>query len=346
MEQFRLFFNNNQKKQIKMLRYIWIGLIAGSSYAQQLPQFSQFHRNQAMMNPGATGAYDFLDVTLGTRYQWLGFSNDIQGNVAPRTAYFNAGMVLRKKDVVRSNPGLRVSSGPVRSPKVGTGRLKHAVGGQVIADEYGAFRNISFAGTYAIHIPLSKTVNMSLGVRAGMSNHSFLQDKAQVLSGITGGPADIAYDNFVANGFSRMFMDVSSGLFVYSERFFVGVSAFQITRDFVSIGSGLTNFNPVMHFDFSAGMILNINDDLTIMPALSAKYMSPTSPIVQLNAQLEYKEWLWFGLGYRHTDAVLGMVGMNINERFKIGYSFDYTTSRLNNFTSGGHELVLGIMIR
>ena len=34
-----------------------------------------------MMNPGATGVYDFVDVTLGGRMQWLGFDN------APKTSY-------------------------------------------------------------------------------------------------------------------------------------------------------------------------------------------------------------------------------------------------------------------
>jgi type IX secretion system PorP/SprF family membrane protein len=330
---------------MRLLRYFWIGLFTGVTYGQQLPQFSQFHRNQAMMNPGATGAYDFLDVTLGSRYQWLGFSNDMQGNVAPRTAYFNAATVLSKKKV-KYNPALRVSSGPVRNPKVSTGKLKHAVGAQVIADEYGAFRNLSFSGTYAVHVPISQSINMSLGVRAGMSNHSFLQDKAQVLSNMIGGPTDLTYDNFIANGYSRMFMDLNTGLFVYSERFFVGISAFQLTQDFVSIGSGVTNFNPIRHFDLSGGVMLGLNENMTLMPALSAKFMAPTSPIFQVNIQMEYKEWLWYGLGYRHTDAIVALIGANLNERFKIGYSFDYTTSRLSNFTSGGHEFVLGFMIR
>ena len=320
-------------------------LLFTSGFSQQLPQYSQFHRNQVMSNPGAVGAYDFLDITLGHRHQWLGFNNDVQGNISPRTSYLNIAYKI-KPQKVRYNPAARVSTGPVKSPKVSTGKAKHALGLKVITDEYGAFRNNSINGTYAVHIPLTADINLSLGTRVGISNHTFLAEKAQVLSSMTGGPVDQTYENFVAEGFSRMFMDISSGLFLYSERFFLGVTGNQITKDFVSIGSGITNFNPQRHYDLAGGMYFDINEDFTVMPAISLKLMSPSPFAIQSNVQFEYKEWLWFGAGYRHNDAVIVMAGGNLNERFKLGYSFDYSTSRFNNFSSGGHEIVLGFMIR
>lgn len=327
--------------------YTFLFLIVGTSvmYAQQLPQYTQFHRNQVMFNPGATGAYDFLDVTVGTRYQWLGFSNDIQGNVAPRTAYFNIANVIAPKKA-KYNPGIRVSQGPVEKPSMGTGEIKHAVGFQAIIDEVGAFRNLNFNGTYAIHLPLSDQINMSFGTRLGLTNHTFLQDKAQVLSNMNGTGVDAVYDNFLSGNGSRMFMDINAGLFVYSNRFFVGVAAHQLTRDLISIGSDLMNFDPRMHFDFAGGVYIPLTEDLTIMPSAIVKYMHTIPPAIQANLQLEYRQWLWFGGGYRLDDAFMLMVGGNINERFKIGYSFDYSTSRFNNYSSGGHEIVLGFMLR
>ncbi len=322
-----------------------LSLTSSVVFSQQLPQFSQFHRNQGMTNPGAIGSYDFMDITLGSRYQWLGMNNDMQGNVAPRSAYLNFATTLQREPV-RHNPSLRTSAGPIKNPELGTGKLKHGIGGQLIADEYGAFREISFSGTYAIHVPLTEKVNISLGARIGMSNHTFLAEKAQVLSHMQGGATDQTYENFTKEGYSRMFMDFSTGLYVYSKRFFVGITGNKLTQDFVSIGSGITNFDPVMHFDVIGGVYFNLNYDLTLMPSLSMKYMNPAPPVAQLNMQVEYKEWLWLGLGYRYKDAAIIMVGANINERFKIGYSFDYSTSRFNNFTAGGHEIVLGLMFR
>tara|TARA_B100000508_G_scaffold140192_1_gene140465 strand:+ start:10014 stop:11012 length:999 start_codon:yes stop_codon:yes gene_type:complete len=329
------------------LRYILLSLTLSTSvaFSQQLPQYSQYHRNQGLSNPGAIGSYDFMDVTIGSRYQWLGLSNDMQGTVSPRSVYANFATVL-KPEPVRHNPSLRTSVGPIRNPELGTGNLKHGIGAQFKADEYGAFREIAFSGTYAIHVPLSEKVNISLGARLGVSNHSFLPDKAQVLSHIQGGANDGTYENFYQSGNSRMFFDMSTGLYLYSDRFFVGISGNQLTQDFVSFGSGQTNFNPVMHFDLMGGYKFDLNENFTLMPSVSVKYMNPSPPAAQLNIQGEYKEWLWMGFGYRYMDAAIIMAGANINERFKIGYSFDYSTSRFNNLTAGGHEVVLGLMFR
>ena len=120
---------------------ILLGLLAMSTcaIAQQLPQYSQFQRNQILSNPGAAGSYDFIDITIGGRYQWAGFKN------SPKTVYAYGSSVISKPKV-RFNPSLRTSNGPIRNPKVSTGRVKHALGGEVYMDEYGAFRKLSFSG--------------------------------------------------------------------------------------------------------------------------------------------------------------------------------------------------------
>jgi hypothetical protein len=73
--------------------------------------------------------------------------------------------------------------------------------------------------------------------------------------------------------------------------------------------------------------------------------MNPAPLAIEGSLQLEYKQRYWFGASYRHQDAVVGMVGMNISTRFKFGYSFDFSINRYNTYKSGGHELVLGIML-
>ena len=329
-------------KRVITVALLFTGLTV---YGQQMPQFSQYQRNQIMANPAAVGAFDHLDITMGGRYQWLGFNNDVQGNVAPRTAYLYGGTVLSRTKV-RYNPALRISNGPIRTPKVGTGKIKHAVGAQVMIDEYGAFNNLSFGGMYAIHLPLSKDVNMSFGAKVGLSNHSFLQEKAQVLSDMTGGATDAVYSDFLMNNASRMFMDIGAGMYIYSQDFFFSIGADQLTKDFVSIGSGTSNFNPQMHFQVSGGYKFHLNDDWSLMPSALVKYMSPAPVSWEATLQAEYKEWLWFAMSYRHTDAIIPMLGANLSQRFKIGYSFDYSLSRFNNYTSGGHEIILGFMIR
>ena len=322
--------------------FVFISVILPICYsvAQQIPQYSQFQRNQFMINPAAAGVYDFVDVTLGGRWQWLGVAD------APRTSYLAVSVPLNFKPKYY-NPGIRTSNGPITNPEIKTGKLKHTVGAQVLADQYGAFRKLAFSGTYALHLPISKKLNLSFGIKAGLSNNAFLADKAQVLNVMNTSLTytDATYNSYLSNQSNKYIMEIGSGLYLYGKRFFTGISADQLTRDLVQFGNGTANFNPQMHYNLIAGYKIKTGENLTLTPSVLLKYMNPAPVSVDVNLQMEYKEWLWFGLGYRHTDAVIAMIGMNISNRFKFGYSYDFSLSKFNNYTSGGHELTLGLML-
>ena len=324
----------------KILFFSLLSLKLSFLFAQQIPQYSQFQRNQFMINPAAAGVYDFVDITLNGRWQWLGVAD------APRTSYLAFSVPLNFKSKYY-NPGIRTSSGQIANPEIKTGKLKHTIGGQLLADQYGAFRKLSFSGTYSLHLPLSKSINLAFGVRVGLSSNNFLADKAQVLNIVDPSLTylDNTYTNFTANQSNKQILDMGSGLYLYGKGFFLGVSADQLTRDLVEFGKGTANFNPKIHYQIITGYKIKTGENWSLTPSLLAKYMSPAPVSIDVNLQAEYNEWLWFGLGYRHTDAVIGMLGMNISNRFKFGYSYDFSLSKFNNYTSGGHELTLGIML-
>jgi hypothetical protein len=52
---------------------------------------------------------------------------------------------------------------------------------------------------------------------------------------------------------------------------------------------------------------------------------------------------VWLGLSYRTKDALSVMLGYLHKNWMMVGYSFDYTTTRLRNYSSGTHEIVLGL---
>ena len=295
-----------------------------------------------MINPAAAGIYDFKDFTIGGRYQWAGFDN------APITAYAYGAAVLKKTNQ-KYNPSIRTSYGTLKNPEVNTGKLKHAIGGQFVADQYGAFRRMSFSGTYAIHLPVSETHNLSFGTKLGLSNNAFLQDRATVLSSMPGYSGtfedDQVYNDFIANQSNMNFMDIGVGLYFYSKDLFVGVSADNLTRDMVAFGSGTANFDPRIHTNFTAGYKFPLNDNLTLMPSALVKMVTKAPLSIEGTLQLEYKEWLWFGASYRHGDAAVVMLGASLSEKFKFGYSFDFSLTPFNKYTSGGHEIVLGLML-
>lgn len=328
---------------MKTIKFAIICLLTAPVMAQQIPQYSQYMINPFMVNPAAAGIYEFADVTLGGRWQWVGFGDE------PKSAYLSGSAVIRSKKRVMYNPSYRVSQEAPALPQVETGKLKHAVGGQVIADQYGAFGRIHFSGSYALHIPLNDKINLSFGTRVGLSNNTFLRDKASVLnpndpySAYSGG--DLEYDQFVSTNLNKYIMDISAGLFLYHQNFFVGVAFDHLSKDFVKFGAGEVNFNTQIHYNVMLGGKIPLNEDFNLVPSIMLKNMRPTPLSIEGSLLAQYKEMIWLGASYRHNDAIVAMVGFAINQRFRLGYSFDYSISRLQKVNSGGHELLLGVLL-
>ena len=69
--------------------------------------------------------------------------------------------------------------------------------------------------------------------------------------------------------------------------------------------------------------------------------MNPSPGSFDLNVKVSYQNSVWGGISYRHNDAIVAMIGYELNDRFNIGYSYDVTLSGLRGYSSGSHEIVL-----
>ena len=256
------------------------------SYAQQIPQYSQYMRNQFAINPAAAGIYDFTDITLCGRSQWSGFDN------APLSSFLSLSTILdgKYKSVNRFSQKTNNTS------SISTGYRKQALGCQFQADQYGAFRKMQLSGTYAIHLPITRKINMSFGAKVGLSNNTFIQSRAVADNPLN----DKTYVSFTSNNTGKNLLDIGSGLYVYSNKFYVGFSVDQLTKDKVNFGNSSTlNFDPKIYFNGIGGVSLNVNDNLTISPSFLIKYMSPAPLSIEGSIQVEYKKC--FGQEF-HTE--------------------------------------------
>ena len=58
-----------------------------------------------------------------------------------------------------------------------------------------------------------------------------------------------------------------------------------------------------------------------------------------------YNDEVWLGLQYRTQDAMVISVGYEYKERLIIGYAYDFTTSNIQNYSSGSHEIMVGYIV-
>lgn len=319
------------------------GFFAAFGHAQQVPQYSQFLQNQYMVNPASTGVYDFMNVSLGGRLQWAGLEN------APKTSYLYVSAPAskwRNASMNRTYGKIRRGNKSVRHPRMRYGSLVHAFGGSFVADQYGPFRQLKMMGTYALHLPLNRDFSLSFGTSVGLSNRAFIPENAQVLSVLTNtGVFDQTYDVYAANQGAQNTMELEGGLYFHGKGGFFGVSATQLTKDYVQFGNRDFNFDPSMHLFVTGGMEFELKRDLTITPAFLVKYVRPAPVSFEIMSQVEYQERYWAALSYRHKDAVVANIGMYVSNQFKVGYSFDLPITPIRYYSAGSHELVLTLML-
>ncbi|MBM3184936.1 MAG: PorP/SprF family type IX secretion system membrane protein [Bacteroidetes bacterium] len=307
--------------------------------AQQLPQFTQFAQNQALLNPAFIGTNEDKEINLGGRWQMLGFGNE------PHTAFGLYSQQLKTKEKEIINPSLPISREIPEIVKEDKRSLTQAFGANVGIDKYGAFGTFELNGLYAIHYKLTKKLKLSGGAKLGFSNNSFDPSKAIVANlndptlSYQGG--DLEYDEFISSRTNNVRLNLGLGGAVHYEGFYVAGAISNLTGDLIEIGSSQVNFQTTPHLFFSTGYNHSIGQTLSVNTTLLLKKMSPAPISTELSIVANFDENLFGGLIYRHKSAIGVTGGFNINEKFRLGYSVDFSINKLRYASNGGHELIL-----
>jgi type IX secretion system PorP/SprF family membrane protein len=322
------------------------GIMAG---AQQRPHFTQYLINPYLINPAITGIDNYTDVKIGMRDQWVGL------NGAPKTTYFTIQGPLGKNDYRTSSTSFEV---PGENPRgkaywesYTAAAPHHGVGLSVINDKTGSFNFFTAAASYAYHLGLNPTTNLSGGFSAGISKISIDRTKHDWADG---DPTDVAAGSALTSELSKMKAHVSVGLWLYSRDYFMGFSVQQLapqTLQFVDDNTAaVTKGKLVPHLFFTAGYRFLLSDDVNAIPSVMLKYINGGSRKgfqPEANVKLQYRDLLWIGGSYRYEDGYAGMVGLNVSNTFNVSYAYDRSSNKavLSNFNNGTHEIVVGFLL-
>ncbi|MBN8783205.1 MAG: type IX secretion system membrane protein PorP/SprF [Terrimonas ferruginea] len=316
-------------------------LIAFTARAQQKPHYTQYILNQYIVNPALTGIENYTDIKLSHRHQWTGIQD------APVTSYLTIHGPIGKKDYRTTATSFEVPGENPRGKQYWqdytSAEPHHGVGLQVINDVTGPLSNFSAYGTYAYHIGLTPRTSLSGGFGAGISRISLDAEKLDFGSTVVD-PAVYA-QNGVLN---KTRFDMMAGLYLYSPDYFIGLSAQQIVPskiDFSNNAIRPKEGKSVPHIFATAGYRFLVGYDFNLIPSIMVKYINPMPTQIEANVKLQYQDFLWVGAGYRYKDGFNGMLGVNVSNTVNVGYAYDYTTSRLNNFSKGTHEIILGFLL-
>jgi len=309
--------------------------------AQQRPHYTQYILNQYVLNPALSGIENYTDIKVSHRVQWQGLSG------APVTTYFTLHAPIGKKDYKTSATSFGIEGQNPRGSQYWqdyeASAPHHGIGLQIINDKAGPFNTFTAYGTYAYHLGLNSRTNLSAGFGLGVNRVNLNTNKLYFGNGITIDPA------VQGSGIlGRMKLDLNAGLWLYSADYFMGLSVLQVVPQQLEFSDNVvrkTDGKKVPHFFATAGYRFLLSEDVNMIPSVMLKYVNAAPVQADLNMKLQYRDVIWAGASYRSNYGFAAMAGLRALGSVMISYSYDYSTTRLNQVSNGSHEVILGFMI-
>ncbi len=295
------------------------------SWAQD-PIFSQFYAMPLQINPAFAGSAQAPRIGIAYRNQWTGFNS----------AYRTYG-VFYEQYFDRARSGLGFSA---EGDDAGN----------------GIYKTNRFLVNYAYRLPLTKNIGIKLGVEAGLHqtaldwNRLIFPDQIDPLDGIVIDTKELRPE--VTN---TARLDISSGMLLVSKKWHLGFALKHMNTP--SEGILLTKEN------VSRGLpiryVLHAGTEIIVKEGNKRKQGSFIAPNILFASQGPYQqlnigayasiESFFGGVWYRHTFRNSDAAILNAGFRkgfFRLGLSYDMTTSRLADYSGGTYELTMGLIFK
>lgn len=296
------------KGRIFFAGFVVLILFSLPAWTQADLQLSQHMFNRLNYNPAVTGASRYVNISGFTRQQWTGWEGAPRSQMLTVHNYFN-----------------KVNSG---------------FGLVLIYDAIGLERSMNAKMTYAYHVVLSGNSYLSMGLSAGVLYRFF--DRGGILAD------DMSDQELPLDIKDKTYADFDVGFEFNTYRLTVGVSATHITH------SSQKNKDVALvagrHFYAFARYVFQLNPRWELEPSVfvqqNRKFLHS-----ETNVLARYDDRFWFGASFRVSESLvpesfIPMLGANITDYLRIGYSYDVNLGTLRQHSQGTHEIVLGIRLR
>lgn len=299
-------------------------LIADLAVGQQLPLYSQYLYNKYLINPAVAGSDGYTSVSLTAREQWVGYSG------APRTFSFSwQTRMLKKSFILKQTRIKREVFRPKSDGKVGFGAY-------VFSDRNGLIQRTGFQVSYAYHMWLQKSTQLSFGL--GFTGYYYKIDEKQINFE---NPDEPLLNNNLRRGI--FVPDLTFGVYLLNAKYSFGFSAEQLSEASAKIGGlAYKNFSMSRQYYLFGSYDLSPANGTVIQPSFLVKMSEQLKPQVDVGATYIYNQGFWAGLAYRTSGALIANVGVKYQNIF-FGYAFDFTMQEIQRITYGTHEITVAL---
>jgi len=295
---------------MKLSKFIGIAIITLSTstvFAQQLPQFTQYMFNTISINPAYAGSRETFSAVGLHRSQWVG----LEGGPETQTLSVHT---------------------PLRNEKIGLGL-------SFINDKLG-YENFSYIyGDFSYTIQTSANTKLAFGIKGGFTHYNLDEELLNDPS-VTSDP----FFNDVSNRWSP---NVGAGIYLHSDRWYMGLSAPRILNtDYNNGGEGNIDYVALERISYyiTGGYVFDLNETTKLKPSVLLKATNGAPLSFDVSANFLFNETFWIGGGYRINQsaaAIGGIADFQISKQLRVGYAYEYPLSDIRAYTSGTHEILL-----
>ncbi|MEI6747733.1 MAG: type IX secretion system membrane protein PorP/SprF [Bacteroidales bacterium] len=307
------------KQKIAYFLLTVLTLCAGFVDAQDVA-YSQFYANPLYLNPALAGSKVCPRFTLNYRNQWPSINKGYVNYNACYDQHF---------DKISGAIGLMVNA-------------SNAGGGILKSDAISLM--------YSYRLVISNSLVANVGFQG-----TYLQNKLdwnslvfedQLISGIgVINPVTLeAQPDHLTKGTS----DFSAGMLIgYKESLYFGTAVHHLSQPDIAFYNNTPSkldmkitVHAGAYIDLEQGLDGNDIENLSVSPNIM--YIQQGN-FRQLNLGMYMNVYpfvggLWFRHNFENPDAIIALLGFQ-HAQFKVGYSYDYTVSKLTNATGGAHEV-------
>jgi len=286
---------------------ISIALLTVSAYAQNESLISHYLIAPILINPAVAGFKETHQIIFNGRTQWTSFPD------APKTI------------------GVQYNGPLGKTFGLGVG---------LSSESAARLSLLKFKLNYAFRFNIQETVKLAIGFS---TEYQQMRLGSNILSQPIYDFDDIL--NSAING--RQVFDASFGIFgTFNDQTFAGISfANLIGARLDDIVSSNDERNFLRYYLVYAGHKLVLNDGaISVEPSLLLRQIQDAPFQADVNLKLGFMEdRIIGGLSYRSIKTVGLLFGTEVSESFRFFYSFDMTLQDIQQFSSGGHEISIGV---
>lgn len=315
--------------KVKLHIYILLALLCSMNTFAQDPQYSQYYANALYLNPAFAGVQENTRGIFATRYQWPGLDASFISNTISIDHYV---------DRYKSGIGFIATSDLSTAAK-----LRSTEAGLVYAFQAEISKKIVFRPALQLSY-----VNRSINFSRLTFGSQYTND------GYIGGAT-----NEASNVPTVSYLDISAGGLLYAKNYWIGISANHLNTPDQSFIKGQSSL-PIKASLFGGYTFsftpewrkkhVNPDEEKSITPTFLYK-MQGKSDQLDIGLYGQYNV-LIVGFWYRgipmkvyapeksNHEALIFLIGF-LHKGFSMGYSYDYTISRLAGISGGAHELTL-----